>query len=84
MQTMSANNCYALSDESVRYRKLAAEARALIASGTFHAHETLEHLLKLADWYESFAEQLAHTDKANDPTGPMPLTSGPAETPKRT
>lgn len=84
METMSAGDRSAFSGDSDRYRKLAAEVRVLIASGTFHAHETLEHLLELADWYEALAEQVAHLDEANDPTGPMPLTSVPAETSKRT
>jgi hypothetical protein len=81
---MSAGDRSAIPGEPDRYRMLAAEVRALIASGTLHAHETLEDLLQLADWYEALAEQVAHLDEANDPTGPMPLTSVPAETSKRT
>ena len=81
---MSTGDRSVFSGESERYRKLAAEVRTLIESGTFRAHETLQDLQQLADWYESFADQVAQLDKANDPTGPMPLTSVPAETPKRT
>ena len=38
------------------YRKLAVEVRALIASGAFHAPESIEDLQRLADRYDALAD----------------------------
>ena len=65
------------------YRKLADEVRALIASGAFHTPDAIEDLLRLAAWYEAFANNhsAAHHRSGTNLTSPPAPPRSADETP---